>query len=1487
MAGIFRTPLRVYLALAVLSFIGIWSAFQLPISLFPNSSKPSVTLSIGYDLAPDAFLKTYGESIEEQIRNIRRGPLEVEKVISEYKANRVYYNVDFKWGSGDDEALREMETLRSSVLGRLPPESRNRVWVWSQRENGGFLALSFFSNERSLSEIYKILEPALMPKLALVKDAAEPELYNPQRRQVLIELKPEVMATMQLFPSHVGAAVLSAIESYSGGSLTINGSNMTVEYPRFAASLEHFRQIQIPTANGHSVALSDVAHLDLTIPLDATRITKTSGAASVILFASPKPGGNIKAMSEEILHIVEEAMPSLPKDIQYKNLVDPSAFIRAAVSNVAKEVGLAAGLAVFILFMFVGNIKNVITAAIEITLSLVLAVILMRMTGMNLNLISLGGLALSAGMNVDASVVVMENIFRHFEELGHERAAKLTFEERLAVIVRAVKEVQFSVIASTIASLVVFLPLAFTSELSNAILGDLAKAVVFSHGFSAVVALVLVPTIRLHVMRAGVLHEKPSLLDAPLRRLEDAYASALGVFLERPSLRLAVMGGLGVVFVLLMALVLPNLPREVIGKPDTDSVFLSIGTSGNTLVRQMEAQTDQIENDIMRAFGDKVSYTFTQIPRANSSWILLRLKNKRDMDSVLKGLEEKFPNTPLTNFYAEAWNPAEMKLPDPPDFKISIRGNHREAMNDTARDIEIAMLEKKIFTRTHVEPGTQREDTLRIRPKTEQLVFLGPLMASQGARLSLASFSELTRTATDGQVLTKVEIDGETMDAFIRFPMSYVSTTEELGALPVGVGGRILPLKALATFTVERAAPAIRRENGREAYIIYARGGKDEELKTKESVRKATELIQGWPKVKADQQAVAGTIAPPTQAAPSVQIEDAKVELNDALKQLAVAVSLSIALIFLTMVFQFGSIMNSLLVLVAVPLGFIGVLTSLFVFQSSLSLNSLLGVILLNGLAVANSIILVDFLQRKVREGVAPRRAALEVARVRLRPILMTSLTTGLGMLPIAMGFGEGGKILQPLGIAVAGGLSFSMVTTLFIVPALQVSWLEWSAARKARCVELASTGATTALPMVLAIFLSGAFLNEARAEKVSPLAFQSAFRGIVERNLKVAQQKIEVEKSEHRRLQAYGAFVPKVEVDYSQANTVTSLNTSNQTATSSSLLLKGSVNLFRSGGDLAGLRGAEKSLASSQHQLSVERQNAENEAVHFLTAYIARVLERQITERSVEFKQDSLRIAHERFARGLLPMQEVHKVAIDLDNIKAKLSDARGQESVARAGLVSALGHDEVQVVWPWKESLTQAAKLEEAAFRIDTRPDWMSLTESLNAVKFKERQAFGSLLPTVDFSATYGSLDLAQSGRSDWSALLTLSIPLFSGFQDLAGYRLQSAQAQQAVLALEAVRRQAPADVDELRRSFREAREAAQTREKNVKLTEKLYADNLQRFRIGRASANELAYDLDRLLQAQIHEVEGWRTAHMTFVRLCHALGSSVSAEGHCQTL
>jgi HAE1 family hydrophobic/amphiphilic exporter-1 len=212
--------------------------------------------------------------------------------------------------------------------------------------------------------------------------------------------------------------------------------------------------------------------------------------------------------------------------------------------------------------------------------------------------------------------------------------------------------------------------------------------------------------------------------------------------------------------------------------------------------------------------------------------------------------------------------------------------------------------------------------------------------------------------------------------------------------------------------------------------LLSAKQDKGNEDKPEEAVRTATSVLKEW--IKQNKEAM-GPV--------TVLFEDAQFELNDALHQLGWAVALSILLIFVTMVIQLGDVVSSLLVLIAIPLGFVGVIFSLFVFQSTLSLNSVLGVILLNGISVANSIILVDFFNKLMKAGKGITESALEAAKARLRPILMTSLTTTIGMLPIAFGLGDGGRVLQPLGIAVSGGLWISMLFTLYFVPSLQVAY--------------------------------------------------------------------------------------------------------------------------------------------------------------------------------------------------------------------------------------------------------------------------------------------------------------------------------------------------------------------------------------------------------------------------------------------------------------
>ena len=1039
MANLYSQPLRVYMLLGVLGLMGIFCGLTLPISLFPASARPVVAVAIGYGgMTSSEFLDAYGEDFEGSLRGVYSKNAHVEQVESNYWDGNVTYYVRFTWGSDPDIAKKEVDSVISAWTGRFPADIHDQVWSWMSNDNSGYFVASFFSDKRTLDEVYELLDGALRARLSKIQDAELPSLWNPDRKEVTVELKPEAMASLQLVPRDISQAINQMLQSRRGGSVTVGLNQMRIEMPRVVRKPEDLNDIPILTPAGRIVHLSDVAKVDLRRNLGDTRIIKTSGAPSVTLYASPRPGGNIKRMAEQTLAAIDDAKKDLPDDIHYKVLVDPSQFIGSAIEHVLDEVAIGSLLAVVVLFVFIGSLRNVITAAVEIPLSIILAFILMKLTGVTINLISLGGLALSAGMNVDGSVVVMENIFRHLDE---KRGRNLSAKERLHIVTQAVAEVRLPLIASTIASLVVFIPLMFTSALSYAILGDLAKAVVFSHGCSAVVALLLVPTVRLQLMgRPGAAnsdHEN-SRFEPLLQAMERVYAAALKGFMRRKRLKWIAYPLLTAFLAALVIFVLPTLPLEVIGKPDSDMIFLSMNTKGHTVTKQMETQSDDVERDLLATYAGRIVYTFTRIDSANHATIIAKLQDKALMADMWADLESHFIDTPTTRYHVEPWNPSELPIPDPPALRVAIRGGDLASRRDVTLELSDLLQANHTFDRIYMTPNVERLKGVQLDVDADAWASL----ASSGARLTPEDLADMSRIATIGQRVTHMSVRSRQADIIMRYPHGTLAAPADLAAMPVGVAGKVVALKALLPLSIVEIDPPIYREDGQDLFLINGRQNIDNKSGQSDALAKAINTLKHW---------IDAHHGPNGNGKPVVAIEEADHDIKEAIREMGLAIVLSVLLILFVLILQFGSIIESLLVLIAVPLGFIGVVIALKLAHSTLSLNSALGVILLSGIAVNNSIMMVDFIRVLTAQGMAPREAALVAAKKRLRPILITSLTTILGMLPIALGLGQGGRILKPLGVAVSGGLWISMVLTLFLVPSLQVSYLEAKIKRRQR----------------------------------------------------------------------------------------------------------------------------------------------------------------------------------------------------------------------------------------------------------------------------------------------------------------------------------------------------------------------------------------------------------------------------------------------------
>jgi hydrophobic/amphiphilic exporter-1 (mainly G- bacteria), HAE1 family len=1036
MESIYKSPFRVYLLLGAAAIAGLISGFQLPISLFPNSSQPVISVSVPYgDMSLEEFNTSYGPLIEGPLIGFSVDKFHVEELITDYTESKVSFKVKFQWGCNGDKAQREIKALIAALAAGWPDEIRRGIEVNQWRDNGGFLAISFFSPKRTLDEIYEIIKASAQPELGKIKESEATFIYNPQQKSIEVTLDIEKMSLYQILTTDVQKALSNANVGASGGNLTLqDGQTLNLVFPKTIKSPEQLKNVVVSSRFGRSVYLKDIASIRLTVDRKNLRSFKTNGSESIILFSTPRPGGNIKKMADEIMAVIENKKNDWPSDIEYRVLVNPSEFINSSIKGVIKEVGLAAMLAVLILFLFIGSFKNVATAAVEIPISIVMAFILMKFFDMNLNLISLGGLALSAGMNVDASVVVMENIFRHFNLVKDK---KLSFDERVKIVVAAVNEVKVPIISSTVASLVVFIPLIATKGLTNAILGDLAKAVVFSHSLSAVVALILVPTVRLQMMGFESSSNHKSPIEGFLNSLESKYKKYLSVYLSSSMIRFSAYILIVLTIALLGTITLPKLPKEIIGRPETDWIILGFNSPAFSESRQMSSYAEKIESDILKDFENEMLYTFTQINGANNGNIMIRLKSKRLMPDVWKKLEEKYTNTPDVSFYTVPWNPSELTLPSPPHFKAEIRGGTAEQRTNVAFDIKNLLLENKAFPRARETPSnTIGSKILSIEPIKNTLFELN----KKERGITQQDLSDYLRVATEGKTAAYLNANKEIYAIQLMVDKSRVQNITDIKGLPVALEKKVLPLSALANIEQKQKPPGVYRIDQNDIHIVEASENESNKKNTLSAQNKASQLFKDW-KSKNEQDLDGKQI--------SVQSIDPNIELNAAIDQLKIALFISIILVFLTMVFQFGDLIHSLLVLVSIPLGILGVISSLWLFNSSLSLNSILGVILLNGITVANSVILVDFMKKLYESGLSPIEAAIQSTQARLRPILMTSITTILGMMPIALGFGEGGKILQPLGVAVCGGLWVSMLLTLFIVPGLQYGYLTRLEAKK------------------------------------------------------------------------------------------------------------------------------------------------------------------------------------------------------------------------------------------------------------------------------------------------------------------------------------------------------------------------------------------------------------------------------------------------------
>ena len=1035
--GIFRKSTGVLLLAVLLVAAGAYLVTKLPIQLYPQTQRPRVRATINHTgISAVDFSGEYAEQIEARLMAVEGADmLEVG-----YENDRSSFTITFDWNTDPEEARADVDAAMNSISNLLPSDLRDsyRVGFFSG-ENAGFLIVGISSASSSPEQLYRILDTTVRPMMSSVEDADSVDIYRVEDLDVEVILRQADMLAYGLDIQDVESAMQVGARPESVGRLEEGETTYNVRFRRGSSSVFDIGRIVITQRGNVSVRLQDIADISIRYTLPS-RTSIMNGQRGIRITAAPIDGGNVRKMSEDVQSVLEEAKSQgvLPKDTAFQMYLDPAEYINRSIRNVVRAALLGAALAMVVVLVGLGQLRNTLLIGVSLPVTLVLSFILMYFFKVSLNLISLGGIALAVGMVIDSSIVVIENIHRHrMEEApirgnGHLRD----------LVIRAVDQVRSPVIASALTSVLVFLPISFTAPLTNAILGDQARAVVFALLISRVVALTLVPLLafQLHSIgakrhsseleRGGVLRQQGlQRLSVPMVKFfKGLYKSVLSVLLRRRwASALFILFSFGLL-VFSVLKVLPLIPREIIAAPLSDRIVLFFRSSEITdRVQIIEEVIPQLDERIKQVVGENLVSTYADVS-GRFNLYFVNLVSSKVATQVLADLQKEFVSGNRWYYNAMMWDPAQLPLPRTMDLQISVHGDdpaQAVALLERIRDL---VNEIELYGWAFTDPSTNFSDELTLTAREEVLVGFN--------EFNERGLLTLIRKILAGTAAVEFEENGDTLAVSAVYPDSEINGRQTLENFLLPYQQSTVPLKHFFDFQESTGVAGIASENGERIFRLYAR------MPPETPAARRAEYEQQVREMLAER-----LVLP---VGYTITFDNPQEQLDRAIRSLFVALGAAVALIYLLLAFQFNSLRVPLVILVTVPLGFIGVVLSLYLFKSTLSLNSMLGTILLGGIVVNNAIIMIDFYLKNLPDHSDRIEALVYTAGLRFTPIMMTMLTTVFGMLPIAVGMGEGSNIVQPLGIAVSGGLVISTLFTLFMVPSI-LSFVRLKPGEKAR----------------------------------------------------------------------------------------------------------------------------------------------------------------------------------------------------------------------------------------------------------------------------------------------------------------------------------------------------------------------------------------------------------------------------------------------------
>ena len=1012
-----RRPITIIVIVAAIALSSILAVLRTRIDIFPTLDLPVIYVAQPYGgMSPqqmEGFISYYYEYHFLYINGI-------ESVEAKSIQSTALLRLTFHAGTNMSEALAQTVSYVNRAHAFMPPGTVSPFVI---RFDAGTLPvgyLVFSSPSRTLSEIQDLALNRVRPVFATLPGVSSPPPFGGNQRTIVIDVDPQKLHAYGLSPDNVVQALTTGNSIQPAGNVDIGSTNTMVTTDSTVTQINDLLDIPLHAGSGASVYLRDVGTVRDTSDVLAG-YALLNGKRTVYIPVTKRPDASTITVVNQVRQNIERFQSLVPADIKITYEFDQSQYVRAALGSVLREGLIGAGLTGLMILLFLGDWRSSLIVVITIPFALLTAVVMLRLTGQTINIMTLGGLALAVGVLVDEGTVLMENIHVHLAQ----------GERKAHAVLAASREVAIPRLLAMLSVLAVFLPSFFMTGPAQSLFVPLSLAVGFSMGASYLFSSSLVP-----VLGNWILKEEKNEAEHPKEERFDRFRKRFQAALERmmkfPKL---LLGAYAVVALLIIVLLGPRLAEEIFPSSASTQFRLRIDAPDGTRVAVTEALVQKVLATITREAGPgSLDLTLGYVGAQPSSYpintvflwtngsqqAIMNVGLKPGAKISLRSLEEKLRQK-LPQEFPDAhfsFDPGDlisqtMNFGAPSSAEVAITGPQYADVQSYAHRVQQELAKVKELR------DVEFEEPLRYPTVS---VHVDRVLAGQlGATANDVGAAIVTATASSRFVAPNYWRDpksGVSYQVQVQVPQPVMTSLKDIQTIPVNSGTGAHPLLSQVADVQSTTVPGeLDRQNGMWMIIASANVGNSDFARAAKEIDRA--------------------IAKAGQAPRGVttQIRGQVSALKQIFSELATGLALAVAVILLLLTANFQSFRLALIVISSAPAVLVGAILMLLLTGTTLNLESFMGTIMAIGVAVANAILLVAFAEQNRRNGADPVSAARAAAAERLRPVLMTSLAMIAGMIPMALAIGEGSEETAPLGRAVIGGLFAATLATLFLLP--------------------------------------------------------------------------------------------------------------------------------------------------------------------------------------------------------------------------------------------------------------------------------------------------------------------------------------------------------------------------------------------------------------------------------------------------------------------